>query len=72
MLLYLYLNIGHLAYCKTILRMLYKSPNKMWKITYGLAIVKEGEQEPIKVKYDEDDVNQEGAIEGGTDMHIDD
>ena len=44
----------------------------MWKFTYGLAIVKEGEQEPFKVKDDEEDDNNEGKIEGGTKMNIDD
>ena len=42
---------------------------QMWKITYGLAIVKEGEHEPIEVK---DDDNNEGTIEGDTKMKVDD
>lgn len=37
-----------------------KKSKQMWKITYGLAIVKEGEQEPIEVK---DDDNEEGIVE---------
>ena len=45
---------------------------QMWKITYGIAIVKQGEQEPIEVKYGEDDDNEEGTVEGGNDMYIDD
>lgn len=49
-----------------------KKSTQMWKITYGLATVKEGEQEPIEVKDDEEDDNNEGTIEGGTEMNIDD
>lgn len=44
----------------------------MWKITYVLAIVKEGEREPIEVKDDEDDDNNEGIVERDTKMNVDD
>ena len=39
-----------------------KKSTQMWKVTYGLAIVKVGEQEPIEVK---DDDNKD-TIEGDT------
>lgn len=38
-----------------------KKSTQMWKVTYGLAKVKEGEQEPIEAK---DDKN-ENIVEGG-------
>ena len=43
-----------------------KKSTQMWKVTYGLSIVKEGEQEPIKVKDDEEDDKNDNTIEGGT------
>ena len=42
----------------------------MWTITYGLAIIKEGEWEPIEVKDDEEDDNNEDTVEGGTEMNV--
>lgn len=48
-----------------------KKSTQMWKVSYGLTIVKEGEQEPIEVKNDEED-DQENTIEGGAEMNIDD
>lgn len=44
---------------------------QMWKITYGLATVKAREQELIEVSNDEDDDNNEGTVEGGTKMNVD-
>ena len=44
----------------------------MWKITYGPSTAKEADQVPIEVGEDEDDKNEEGTIEGGTDMNVDD
>ena len=44
----------------------------MWKVKYGLATVKVGEQEPIEVKDDEEDDKNEGTIEEGTKMNVDD
>lgn len=38
----------------------------MWKGTYGLETVKACEQEPIEVKDDEEDDNNEDRIEEGT------
>ena len=49
-----------------------KKSTQMWKVTYGLAIVKEGEQEPIEVKDDEEDDKNENTTEGGTKLNIDD
>lgn len=43
-----------------------KKSTQMWKVTYGLAIVKEGEQEPIEVKDDEEDDKNKDTIEGDT------
>ena len=39
----------------------------MWKLTYRLTIVKEGELEPIEAKDDD----QHDTIEGGTERNID-
>ena len=44
----------------------------MWKLTYGLKISKEGDQTPIDVGEDEEDKNEEGRVEGGTNMDVDD
>ena len=41
-------------------------------ITYGLATLKKGEQQPIQVKDDGDDENEEGTVEWGTTMYIND
>ena len=49
-----------------------KKTTQMWKGTYGLAIVKVGEQEPIEVKDDEDDDTNEGTVGRGIEMNIDD
>ena len=43
-----------------------KKSTQMWKVTYGLTIVKEGEKKPIEVKDDEEDDNNDNTIEGGT------
>ena len=40
----------------------------MWKVIYGLSIVKVGKQEPIEVIDDEEDDNNENTIEIGTEM----
>ena len=37
----------------------------MTKLTYGLAIAKDDEQEPIEVKDDKDNDNNECIVEGG-------
>ena len=44
----------------------------MWKLTYGLTIVKEGEEDPIEVKDDNEEDDHDHSIEGGTKIHIDD
>ena len=46
----------------------------MWKLTYGLTIVKEGEEELIEVNDDDDDDDDDNddTIKEGTEMHIDD
>ena len=44
-----------------------KNSTQMWKLTYGLTTVKEGELEPIEVKDDD----QDDTVEGGTKMKID-
>ena len=43
----------------------------MWKITYGLSTSKEANQTPIEVGEDEEDDNEQGKVEGGTNMNID-
>ena len=43
-----------------------KKSTQMWKITYGLSIVKEEEKEPIEVKDDEEDDKNEDTTEEGT------
>ena len=42
----------------------------MWKITYGLAIAKVGKQEPVGVKDDEYDDNNEVTVEGHSKMNV--
>ena len=44
----------------------------MWKVTYGLAIVKVGDQEPIEVKDDGEDDDNRDTIEGDIEMKVDD
>ena len=48
----------------------YKS-KQMWKITYGLTTTREVKQTPIDVGEDEEDDNEQGTFEGGTNMNID-
>ena len=43
----------------------------MWKITYGLATSKDTDQEPIEVGDEEEDNKDQGTVEGGTDMNVD-
>ena len=49
-----------------------KKSKKMQNITYGLATAKDNEQEHIEVEDDEENKNEEGTIEGCTDMNFDD
>ncbi len=49
-----------------------KKSTQMQKLTYGLTIVKEGEEEPINVKDDDEEEDNENIVEGGTETHIDD
>ncbi len=42
-----------------------KMSTQMWKVTYGLATIKEGEKEPIEVQDDEEEDNNEDIVEGG-------
>lgn len=44
---------------------------QMWKITYGFSTTKEVDQVPIEVGEDEEDDNEQGIVEGGNDMNID-
>ena len=48
-----------------------KKTIQMWKITDGLATIREGENNPIKVKDDKEDEKNEDTIEGGTKMNVD-
>ena len=49
-----------------------KKTTQKWKITYGLATIKEGKQEPVEVEDDEDnDDNEEGTTKGDIVVHID-
>lgn len=48
-----------------------KKSTYMWKVTYGLATVKEDVKEPIEVKYDEEDDNNDNIVEGGIQMKED-
>ena len=43
----------------------------MWKVTYGLARVKVGEQEPIKVKDDEEDDDNKDIVKEDIEMKVD-
>ena len=49
-----------------------KKSTQIWKIIYGLDTVKEGEEEPIEVKYDEEDDDNKDIAEGDTKMKVDD
>ena len=49
-----------------------KKSTQMWKVTYGLAIVKVGEHEPIEVKDDGEDDENKDTIEGDIEMKVDD
>ena len=49
-----------------------KKTTQMWKITYGLAIIKAREQEPIEIKDDEEYDNNEDIVEGGTRIKVND
>ena len=43
----------------------------MWKLTYGLKISKEDDQTPIEVGEDEEYNNEQGIVEEGTNMDVD-
>ena len=45
---------------------------QMWKVTYGLSTSREPDQTPIKVAEDEKDDTEQGIVEEGTNMNIDD
>lgn len=42
----------------------------MWKLTYRLTTSKEDDQTPIEVGEAKEDDNEQGTVEGGTNMNI--
>lgn len=49
-----------------------KKSTQMWKVTYGLTTTKEGEEEPIEVKDDEEHDDKEKIVRGEIKMEVDD